>query len=76
MQSALFDPKEINRGIKVVKMKKRYHIWNEKMKIFWKNLTDFLQLAISNPKYYMKSKKSDKGNYYTQMIVIDEATDF
>ena len=45
-------------------------------KIFWKNLTDFLQLAISNPKYYMKSKKSDKGNYYTQMIVKSETTDF
>ena len=42
----------------------------------WKNLTDFLQLAISNPKYYMKSKKSDKGNYYTQMIVKSETTDF
>ena len=26
LQSAFFDPKEINRGIKVVKMKKRYHI--------------------------------------------------
>ena len=76
MQSAFFDPKEINRGIKVVKMKKRYHIWNEEMKIFWKNLTDFLQLAISNPKYYMKSRKRWQEKYYTQMIVIDEATDF
>ncbi len=26
LPSAFFDPKEINRGIKVVKMKKRYHI--------------------------------------------------
>ena len=45
-------------------------------KIFWKNLTDFLQLAISNPKYYMKSRKIWQEKYYTQMNVIDEATYF
>jgi len=39
-------------------------------------LADFLQLTISNPKYYMKSKKSDKGNDYTQMIVKSETTEF
>ena len=44
-------------------------------KIFWKNLTDFLQLAISNPKYYMKSKKW-QGKYYTQMTEMNDATDF
>ena len=59
-----------------VVLKNRYEC---KKKKFIKNACFFLaglQLAISNPKYYMKSKKSDKGNYYTQMIVKSETTDF
>ena len=35
-----------------------------------------MQLAISNPKYYMESKKYDKEKYCTQMIEMNEATDF